>query len=226
MAAGCSVGHTVQCSWLLYLWVFLPRWCFCCEADCIIYLYAKLNPRLGLTYLSFRIAKLAVFPTVSFIRQANFSISSFHPSASFPDCLLIPLFSLFLSSPRYTACHSHFCCYDESVGAKAEYCAFQTTTKDRKMKAGKIVVMMVTSRRRNTKAKWGEASWRQQEVKETTGGGKKMLKRNKVEMRCKCVEEVWNTFLIVKVKDEVLVDLFVKSEWGVRITAVSLLTRC
>lgn len=58
------------------------------------------------------------------------------------------------------------------------------------MKAGKIVVMMVTSRRRNTKAKWGEASWRQQEVKETTGGGKKMLKRNKVEMRCKCVEEV------------------------------------
>lgn len=84
----------MQCGWLLYLWGFLPRWCFCCEADCIIYLYAKLNPRLGLTYLSFRIAKLAVFPTVSFIRQANFSISSFHPSVSFPDCLLIPLFCL------------------------------------------------------------------------------------------------------------------------------------
>lgn len=35
---------------------------FHCEADFIIYLYAKLNPRLGLTYLSFRIPKLGFSP--------------------------------------------------------------------------------------------------------------------------------------------------------------------
>lgn len=52
----------MQYTGLSYLEGFPPRWCFYCEADFIIYLYAKLNPRLGLTYLSFRIPKLGVSP--------------------------------------------------------------------------------------------------------------------------------------------------------------------
>lgn len=94
-------GYHREAHWAFIFTRLPPRWCFHCEADFIIYLYAKINPRLVLTYLSFSDTKAWRFPLLSFPKQ---TLSATPPSIRLLSCLILlpalssPCSCFFLSS--------------------------------------------------------------------------------------------------------------------------------
>lgn len=170
---------------------FPPRWCFYCEADFIIYLCAKVNPRLGLTYLSFRIPKLGVSPSLSFLKQTTVSASlpaslrslfSLFPAfASLSFCLSSPLSLLDVQAVAQSLLLLRRGCGCEKKWRTA-------SAEDRQARAPITVTMMRMNRKGTAKAKWDKP--------ETAGGEKNNEegKEKQVGMRCKkrgrCVKHV------------------------------------